>query len=59
MQESKIMTAATCARLVLDAARRRRRLALLSWRGKLGCWVRMVAPGLIDRIAARAVARGR
>lgn len=59
MQESRIMTAATCARLALDAARRRRRLVLLSRRGRIGRWVRMVAPGLIDRIAARAVARGR
>jgi short-subunit dehydrogenase len=59
MQEAKIMTAAACARLILDAARRRRRLVLLSARGKVGRWVRLVAPGLIDRIAARAVARGR
>ena len=28
------------------------------WRGKIGRWVRMIAPGLIDRIAARAIARG-
>jgi short-subunit dehydrogenase len=59
MQEAKIMTARECARRVLGAARRRRRLALLSWRGRAGRWVRMVAPGLIDLIAARAVARGR
>jgi len=59
MQEARIMTAARCAELVLTAARRRRRLVLLSWRGKIGRWVRMFAPGLIDRVAARAVARGR
>ena len=59
MDEARIMSARDCARLVLAAARRRRRLALLSARGRVGRWVRMVAPGLIDRIAARAVARGR
>ena len=58
MDESKLMTAAQCARAILRAARRRRRLVLLSWRGKLGRWVRLVAPGLIDRIARRAVERG-
>jgi short-subunit dehydrogenase len=59
MRESKIMTAATCAAAILRAARRRQRLVLLSARGKVGRFVRLVAPGLIDRIAIRAVARGR
>ena len=58
MAESKIMSTAACARAILRAARARRRLVLLSWRGKIGRYVRLVAPGLIDRIAARAVARG-
>jgi len=59
LQESEIMTAADCAAAILRAARRRRRLALLSARGRVGRWVRLLAPGLIDRIAIRAVARGR
>jgi len=58
MAESKIMSTAACARAILRAARARRRLVLLSWRGKVGRYVRLFAPGLIDRIAARAVARG-
>jgi hypothetical protein len=33
-------------------------MVLLSARGRVGRWVRMFAPGLIDRIARRAVARG-
>ena len=58
MQEARIMSTADCARLIIAAARARRRLVLLSWRGKIGRWVRRIAPGLIDRIAARAIARG-
>lgn len=58
IQESKVMTAAACAAAILRAARRRQRLVLLSARGKLGRYVRVVAPGLIDRLAVRAVARG-
>jgi len=58
MQESKIMTAERCAELALAAAAKRKRMVLLSARGKVGRWVRMFAPGLIDRIAQRAVARG-
>lgn len=58
MQEERIMTAAQCAALILDAAARRRRMAILSLRGRVGRFVRLLAPGLIDWIAARAVARG-
>ena len=58
MRESKIMTAERCAELALAAAAKRKRMVLLSARGKVGRWVRMFAPGVIDRIAARAVARG-
>lgn len=59
MQESKIMTAEECARQIVAAMVSRRRLAILSWRGRIGRFVRLVAPGLIDRVAARAVAKGR
>jgi short-subunit dehydrogenase len=58
LSEERIMPAAECARLILAAARARRRMALLSLRGRLGRFVQVFAPGLIDRIAARAVARG-
>jgi len=58
VRESKIMSTAACARAIVAAARRRKRLVLLSARGRVGRYVRVVAPGLIDRIAIRAVARG-
>jgi short-subunit dehydrogenase len=58
MREARLLSAEACARRILAAARRRRRLAILSARGRVGRWVRLVAPGWIDRIAARAIARG-
>lgn len=58
MNEAKIMTAEECARRIVAAAARRKRLAILSLRGRVGRYVRLVAPGLIDWIAARSVARG-
>jgi short-subunit dehydrogenase len=58
MQESRIMTAEECARQIVRAAERRQRLRILSLRGRLGRYVRLVAPGLIDAIAARAVRQG-
>ena len=59
MQESKLMTAEECAALTLRAMEGRRRLAVLSARGRWGRVARLFVPGLIDRIAARAVREGR
>jgi short-subunit dehydrogenase len=59
MQESKLMTTAACARLIVRAMEKRERLVLGSLRGKVGRWVRLAAPGLIDLVADRAVRRGR
>jgi NAD(P)-dependent dehydrogenase (short-subunit alcohol dehydrogenase family) len=59
MQESKIMTAAECAALMVAAMEKRQRLLITSARGRLGRYLKLFAPGLIDRIAARAIARRR
>ncbi len=59
MKESRIMTAEACAAIMVDAMARRRRLVITSARGRWGRWVRLMAPGLIDKIALRAVRRGR
>jgi short-subunit dehydrogenase len=55
MQESRIMTAEECARLIVRAAARRQRLLITSVRGRLGRWLKLVWPSLIDRIAKRAI----
>ena len=59
MQETRIMTAERCAALMVPAMEKRRRLLVMSLRGRVGRFVRLVAPGLIDGVARRAVARGR
>jgi hypothetical protein len=53
------MTTQACAAMILRAMERRKRLVVGSTRGKLGRFVRLFAPGLIDRIAARAVREGK
>jgi short-subunit dehydrogenase len=55
MIQSKIMTAEACAARITKAIERRERLVLMSMRGKLGRWLKLVAPAMIDRIAARAI----
>ncbi len=55
MQQSKIMTAEECARQIVRAMQKRQRLLLMSTRGKLGRWLKILAPSVIDRMAAKAI----
>lgn len=55
MREDKIMTAEECAAMILRAAARRDRLVITSLRGKAGRWLKLIAPALVDRIAAEAI----
>jgi short-subunit dehydrogenase len=55
MVQSKIMTAEQCARRMVRAIVKRERLVIMSSRGKLGRWLKLVAPSMIDRMAERAI----
>jgi NAD(P)-dependent dehydrogenase (short-subunit alcohol dehydrogenase family) len=58
VREGEVMRVETCARLILDAAAHRRRELVMTGRGRVGMWLKLVAPGLGDRIARRAIERG-
>lgn len=49
----KMMTAEACARIILNAAARRRREVITSMRGRLLGLMMVIAPGLVDRVASR------
>ncbi len=51
----RFMTAEACARIVIRAAAKRRREVIVGARGKLGWVLKLVAPPLVDRLAARAI----
>jgi short-subunit dehydrogenase len=55
MMQSKIMTAGECARRIAMAMEKRQRLLLMSARGRLGRWLKLLAPSVIDRMAAKAI----
>jgi short-subunit dehydrogenase len=59
VRETEIMSAEECARRVVRAMERRQRMLVMSFKGKLGRWVRLFAPGLVDRMAAEAVRKGK
>jgi NAD(P)-dependent dehydrogenase (short-subunit alcohol dehydrogenase family) len=55
MAQSRIMSAQECARLMIEAIGRRDRLLVTSGRGKFARWLKLLAPGRIDVMAARAI----
>ena len=59
MREDEMMSAERCAKLILQAAATRKRELMMTWRGKVGLWIKLIAPGLVDRIAKKAILEGR
>jgi short-subunit dehydrogenase len=59
LQEEKIMTADECALRIVKAIEKRERLLVMSFRGKVGRWAKLIAPGLLDKVARRAIQLGK
>jgi len=59
MNEDRIMTARECAQRIVAAAGQRKRLLVTSARGRFGRWLKLIAPGMVDRIAQKAIAQRR
>ena len=59
VKEGEVMGVEECARLIAAAIAARRREVVMTARGKMGLWLKLVAPALVDRIARRAIERGR
>jgi short-subunit dehydrogenase len=55
LKEDDAMSAQECARLILDGMQRRRREVVMTGQGKLGRWIKLVAPGLVENMALAAL----
>lgn len=55
LAQAHVMSSEECARRIVRAMRRRQRLLVTSRRGSLARWARLIAPALVDRLAARAI----
>lgn len=55
LHEPDVMAAETCAQLILNAAAQRKRELVMTFRGRLGLWLKLIAPGQTDRIAQKAI----
>jgi short-subunit dehydrogenase len=59
VKEGEVMAVEDCAARIVKAIERREREVVMTARGKMGLWLRLLAPGLVDRIARRAIEQGR
>jgi short-subunit dehydrogenase len=59
VREGEVMSASDCARRILRAMERREREVVMTARGKMGLWLKLLAPSLVDAIAKRAIEKGR
>ena len=59
VKEGEVMSVEDCARRIVNAIERREREVVMTARGKIALWLKLLAPSLVDRIARRAIERGR
>ena len=59
VREGEVMGVEACVARIVRAIERREREVVMTARGKMGLWLRLVAPALVDRLARRAIERGR
>jgi short-subunit dehydrogenase len=57
LAEEGAMPVDECARRIIAAMKARRREVVMSPRAKLGLWLKLIAPALVDRMARAALAR--
>ena len=53
-----MMSVEECARITLAAIEARRREVVMTARGKMGAWLKLLAPGAVDRMAKRVIEKG-
>jgi short-subunit dehydrogenase len=55
LKEDKAMPVEECAALIIAGMEQRRREVVMSAKGKLGRWLKLIAPGVVERIALAAL----
>jgi short-subunit dehydrogenase len=55
LDERGAMSVEECARLIVDGTEQRRRDIVMTAKGRLGRWLKLLAPGMVDRMALKAL----
>ena len=59
VDKASAMSVAECATIMVRAIENRQREEVMTLKGKLGQWLKLIAPGVVDGMAKRAVAGNR
>ncbi|MBN1481816.1 SDR family oxidoreductase [candidate division KSB1 bacterium] len=59
IDETRVMSADACARIIITAAGKRKREVVMTTRAKIGLWLKLFSPGLVDKIAKKTVLSGK
>jgi len=57
LDESGAMSVETCARLIVDGTEARSREIVMTTKGKLGRWMKLLAPGVVDKLALKTLSQ--
>jgi short-subunit dehydrogenase len=55
LKEEKAMSVEECARLIIEGMNRRRREVVMTARGKLGRFAKLIVPGMVEKVALAAL----
>lgn len=55
LNEKSIMSAETCAKIIIKALTKRQREVVMTGRGKIGLWLKLIAPKLVDNLAQKTI----
>ncbi len=58
LPEDKMMPVDECVRIMITAIEKRKREVIMTARGKIGVALKLIAPGLVDNIARKAIEKG-
>ena len=59
LEEKNVMSVETCVEQIIPVIAKRRRELVMTTRGKIGMWLKLISPGLVDKIALRSIEKGR
>jgi short-subunit dehydrogenase len=59
IDESKIMTAEECVKIIIPAIEKRKREVVMTTKAKIGLWLKLISPGLVDKISKKTVLSGK
>jgi short-subunit dehydrogenase len=57
VHEKDAMPADVCARMIVKAIAKRKREVVMTFQGKIGLWIRLIAPGVIDQVTRKSTGK--